>query len=438
MRSKDSQLRRWNSSPHPISDIRDWNESDRLELRPDFQRLAVWSMPAKVMLIDTILRGIPMPKIFLANTIRNGSTYRVVIDGQQRILTILDFLKDNFALTAPYSGEEKGKRYSSLSDKLQDRILSYQIDFNEALNLTDNEVREVYARVNKYTVPLNKQELRRADFPGDFLNVVEKLAVDPFFDKYAIFTPASRRRYADVEYVSELLAGIIDGIQDKKTKLDTFYIRYANWESKHRKGFVVRFKRVTIEMDYLFSEYLNIHETRYIQKSDFYTFFLVINELISEGNTIIGKDVSPLIGDLDLLDLAIRPESVINICSEYAIKCVSQANSASSRRFRHHFIKSILARTYTGCHLDKFGIDIYYEIREGLDNLYDMCPPETHKCPVCEEEISDPSSEGLLAWTSDNQLRQITNSNWIHISCKNNSTEWVALERPSDDQPNLL
>ena len=152
----------WHSSPHPISDIRDWTEAGRLELRPDFQRREVWSNSAKIMLMDSILRDIPIPKIFLANTIRDGSTYRVVIDGQQRIIAILEYLNNKFALDDPYIGDEKGKRFSELSRDYQDRFLSYQIDFNEATNPTDKEVRDVYARVNKYTVALNRQELRRA------------------------------------------------------------------------------------------------------------------------------------------------------------------------------------------------------------------------------------------------------------------------------------
>ena len=103
----------WNSSPHPISDIRDWKEVGRLELRPDFQRREVWSSPARIMLMDTILRDIPMPKVFLANTIRDGKTYRVVIDGQQRITAILDFLGDAFSLDHPYTGADNGKRFSA-------------------------------------------------------------------------------------------------------------------------------------------------------------------------------------------------------------------------------------------------------------------------------------------------------------------------------------
>ena len=210
----------WNSSPHPISDIRDWSDAGRLELRPDFQRREVWSTPARVMLMDTILRDVPMPKIFLASSIKDGRTYRVVIDGQQRISAILAFLRNDFPLDEPYGGKATGKHFCDLDRATQDRLLSYQIDFNEAINPSDKEVREVYARVNKYTVPLTKQELRRADFPGNFLNISEELAINEYFDRIGLFSPANRKRSADVEYVSELLAAMMDGAQDKKGTLD--------------------------------------------------------------------------------------------------------------------------------------------------------------------------------------------------------------------------
>ena len=82
-------MKNWNSSPHPISDIRDWHKSEKLMLQPDYQRREVWSPAARIMLIDTILRNIPMPKIFVSTLIKDERTYRTVIDGQQRISAIL-------------------------------------------------------------------------------------------------------------------------------------------------------------------------------------------------------------------------------------------------------------------------------------------------------------------------------------------------------------
>ena len=123
----------WKSSSHPISDIRDWSRANRLEMQPEFQRNQVWSKAAKIMLIDTILRNIPMPKIFLQGILRKGDTYRIVIDGQQRLTAILEFLNDGFALDTPYDGQYRLKRFSELPAQIQDEILNYNVDINERL-----------------------------------------------------------------------------------------------------------------------------------------------------------------------------------------------------------------------------------------------------------------------------------------------------------------
>ena len=422
---------RWNSSPHPISDIRDWSEAQRLELQPDFQRRTVWSATARIMLMDTILRGVPMPKIFLANTIRNGSTYRIVIDGQQRITAILDFLRDAFSLDEPYTGDKKGKKFSELDQETQDRFLSYQIDFNEAVNPSEAEAREVYARVNKYTVPLTKQELRKADFPGDFLSVSEELAVSGYFDTIGIFTPANRRRYADVEYISELLATMIDRIQDEQATLDSLYMKYAKWEEGHKKEIEERFSDVLREFRLIFNDSFDISKTRFRQKADFYTLFLVIDEFTSKGHTIEQKEIEPLQDDLRMLQKNIRPESDVEICSEYAIKCVSQANSALNRRWRHRFLRPILAGTYVGGMPDSDGSRVFYGLKEGLSK-------DDFKCQVCGKEILRDSADRLLAWSQSVSVNQIANAVWIHRSCVENQADWLVLERPNDSRSTLF
>ena len=421
---------KWNSSPHPISDIRDWKQAGRLELRPDFQRLEVWSDPARVMLMDTILRGIPMPKIFVKHTIRDGMTYREVIDGQQRITAILSFLGDQFALKEPYEGDEKNKKFSQLSQDVQNRFLSYQIDFNEALGPSEEEVREVYARVNKYTVPLTKQELRKADFPGDFLQVAEKLAVNSFFENSRIFTPANRRRYGDVEYVSELLAAMIDGIQDKRKTLDDYYRRYMKWEENQKLEIEHRFVKVLNEIKVIFDKSFDISKTRFRNKADFYTLFISINKFVYNGLTVIGKPIDSLQEDLRFLDENIRPESNYEICTEYAIKCVSQANSMSSRRWRHHFISSVLSGTYDS-KPDGYASKLFYAINRyiGVD-WSGYCPDAVFYCPICDEEVQDVSNKNCrMVWDPSTSVFQITNSYWAHNSCLGKISGWTVLER---------
>ena len=64
---------KWESYSHPISDIRDWDNNNRLELKPDFQRNEVWSRAAQIMLMDTIIKGIPIPKIYIKSVMHNGN-----------------------------------------------------------------------------------------------------------------------------------------------------------------------------------------------------------------------------------------------------------------------------------------------------------------------------------------------------------------------------
>src|SRR5690242_17497674 len=92
---------------YPISDILEWEVSKKLVLTPKFQRRSVWIPKAKSFLIDTILRGMPIPPIFIrlrVDPIRQRSI-REVIDGQQRLKTVLDFVGGGFPIMPIHNDE---------------------------------------------------------------------------------------------------------------------------------------------------------------------------------------------------------------------------------------------------------------------------------------------------------------------------------------------
>ena len=287
------------------------------------------------------------------------------------------------------------------------------------------------ARVNKYTVPLTKQELRRADFPGDFLELSETLAVDAYFDRAKLFSPANRRRYGDVEYVSELLAAMLDGVQDKKGSLDDFYVRYTSWPKLEKDAAKARFQMVLDDLVYIFDRNFEISETRFRQKADFYSLFLAIDEFIVNGLTVKGRNVGALQEDLRILDDNIRPESDVEICSEYAIKCVSQANSASSRKWRQQFLKIILERTYVGGLPDDQGARVLYRLKDDLcaGDSWGLCPVPVFICQICGEEISEDFSDCVVAWNQYEEAKHLGNSEWIHRRCADEQSDLAFLER---------
>lgn len=176
---------------------------------------------------------------------------------QQRLTAILLFINDEFALKSPYDGEYIDLFFSQLPETVKNKILSYAIDMNELENPTADDVRDLYARVNKYTVQLNKQELRKADFAGEFISLAEELSILEFFDNSKIFTPQQRRRMNDVEYIEELLSILVEGIQDKKEQLDAFCEKYRVLNEKVEE-LSNRFENILSDIQLIFDENFEI------------------------------------------------------------------------------------------------------------------------------------------------------------------------------------
>ena len=336
----------WSSTNHPIADLKDWHRDQKIIIQPDYQRRSVWNQSAKIMLIDTILKNIPMPKIFLSKEInKTQSTVRKVIDGQQRINTILEFIDGKFALDAPYQGEYEGKKFAELPKLIQNQFLSYEIDFNEVSFISEEQIREIYSRVNKYSFPLTTQELRKADYPGEFYRLAEKIASDEFFESIKLFTVANRRRSADVEYASELLVVLIDGPQEKKESLDSFYLNGTKWTHQEFESYNKRYEKILEEIKRIHAK-IKLSNTRFRQKSDFYALFDAVRILVAAGGTLEGKDLTFLVKDLRFIDENISPNSQYSYLQEYALKCVSHANSKSSREWRSKILQTFLQGTF--------------------------------------------------------------------------------------------
>src|SRR5207247_2544646 len=81
------------------------------------------------------------------------------------------------ALTAK-AGEYKGFRYADLGDEEKDDFLAYKLTCEQLINASDEDVLEVFLRINSYAVPVNGAELRNARFDTDFSSFVKELAHD--------------------------------------------------------------------------------------------------------------------------------------------------------------------------------------------------------------------------------------------------------------------
>lgn len=185
--------------------------------------------------MDSIVRGFPLPIVIL----RDSSELTLnqvleVIDGQQRLTTILSFItpdafpeQNRFQISSIHNKELAGFDFSSFPEKLRQHILNYEITVHILpANVPDGIVLQLFSRLNSTGTPLNDQELRNAEYFGALKECVEQLSVSTyeFWNEIRLFNPNDFARMKDRKFIAELLYRIQYGTTSiTKATLDKFY-----------------------------------------------------------------------------------------------------------------------------------------------------------------------------------------------------------------------
>lgn len=138
----------------------------RINVDAEYQRGVVWSEPQQMLLIDSLLRGFDLPKIFLRKLPDGSQDLFDVIDGVQRLTSIWSFLSDKFALSRIYPpypriGSVGGKRWSELPQDARDRLQFAKVTVTELETEDEDEIRELFKRLQEGE-PLKAAEKRNA------------------------------------------------------------------------------------------------------------------------------------------------------------------------------------------------------------------------------------------------------------------------------------
>ena len=116
--------------------------------------------------------------------------------------------------------------YEDLTVQQKQQFFGHQMAVRTLSDATDDEIRDLFRRLNRYLTKLNDQELRNATYSGPLVQLVEELADDDFWAENGIMTAALIRRMKDMEFVSELIFGIMDGPQSGTAKtIDEYYLQ---------------------------------------------------------------------------------------------------------------------------------------------------------------------------------------------------------------------
>jgi len=150
-----------------IADIYHLIDSGKLILRPDFQRKFVWTHEHQEDFIDTILNGLPFPEIYVCEgeiDVQKMKTTRHVIDGQQRLTTIKNYI-DGIHEKGPF----KIPKYQDLDDKKKQQLLSYQVVMRDIGRVDEETTREIFRRINLTKFKLDDIEIHNAIYDGEFI-----------------------------------------------------------------------------------------------------------------------------------------------------------------------------------------------------------------------------------------------------------------------------
>lgn len=262
---------------YSINDFINWYDKGELEISPKYQRNPVWNYKAKSYLIDTIIRGLPIPQIFIRQTVDTNTrkTFREVIDGQQRLRAIIEFVQDEFYILRSQNKEYGNKKYSNLNDEDKEAFLLYELPVEVIKSKEDSVIYNLFARLNTNSITLNKQELRNSLYWGDFkVFVYDKADVwRQLFIDVGTFNDNQLSRMSDIEFLSSLVILIIDGVVHETQKvIDNYYKKYDdNFENMEDVDNIL--ETVIKVIDKMF---LEIHTKYFHRKNYFYTLFASI------------------------------------------------------------------------------------------------------------------------------------------------------------------
>lgn len=334
-------IREWDikRTTFSVGDFLSWQKASGLELSPSFQRRSVWTKPQKSYFVDTVYRGLPVPIIFLRERIdvETLSTVREVVDGQQRLRTILAFVTpdclpdfvdaDDFVVQKKHNKELHGRKFEKLPADAKKRIISHQFSVHVLPSDTsDAEVLSIFARMNSTGSKLNPQELRNAEYFGEFktLSYATAHANLERWRNWKIFSEQQIARMDEVEMTSVLFIQILVGLFERTQKAIEKYYKDKDDNFEESEKVIAEFSEVMELIEDAFGDALSA--SVYSNTAMFAQLFNLVRRLRADGLTLTKARVRRI------LDLGDRIRARENLPENVLIALASRFNRLSNQQ----------------------------------------------------------------------------------------------------------
>ena len=298
--------------------------------------------------------------IMIQNTDPNtGKTITHIVDGQQRINAIFEYIAGKYKLQKKHLiDEEIKKKYADryfyeLDDDTKKAIWSYEMSIvNLDKHFSKDEVRNMFYRLNLTDYSLNEQEKRKS-WDSEFGKVSEQLANEIFWQDYKIFSTADVRRMRDVEYCSSILLLAREGILDqtKGDRLDQIY-RELGEEYVDSKEDIEKVHNAMELIKIITEDKTNGFVNKKIQM---YTLFCVMFDF-SEKKISISQDMVEKLkifiqcytlfkNEYEIESESTEEQRTIEYLKKYKLASSEGVNKIGNRMIRFEVLKKVLLQT---------------------------------------------------------------------------------------------
>ncbi|WP_153464413.1 DUF262 domain-containing protein [Sediminibacillus terrae] len=212
-------------------------QDEDLNLSPEFQRGEVWTANKKKKLIDSILRGWRIPPIHL---IENEQYIDEVLDGQQRLVAIRDFMNNEFSIDGRLQPVDESismlhnMKFKELNPNIQRKFKKYSLTIIRLTEFSPEEPAELFFRLNQPATLTSAEQ--RNSYIGDTRNQIKEL-VNHFeklgANKQTIGFSNSRMAYDDI--ISKFCYTLEVGNLKKKITSTNISDKYRNNDSFNQK-----------------------------------------------------------------------------------------------------------------------------------------------------------------------------------------------------------
>ncbi|MBW3567499.1 MAG: DUF262 domain-containing protein, partial [Proteobacteria bacterium] len=151
-----------------IQDLLNIYSNDELDIKPWYQRNPVWTTPQKAYLINTLFVHMPVPSLYIRHylDVDSEKSVKEVVDGQQRVRSIIGYANDEFKARHPQ--HKRPVFFSDLTPTQRTDFKMSKLSVGYLINADDADVIEIFGRLNWMSKALNDQEKRNAKFGGEF------------------------------------------------------------------------------------------------------------------------------------------------------------------------------------------------------------------------------------------------------------------------------